>query len=247
MSIDERLRGLYVDTDEPTLDVVLLDQIADRAHARRRRRRTVSIVASMSALAVVAAAPIWWQRSDSNGQPVHPPSQTIPTFTTVSTPTENPLGGQLHIDPPQPVEAPGWSSAAANQREWLRTFVGQPGAAQALKVYQRAKIDGLPITLELAHGLASVRIGHLGNRIAAPLLTLSGHYKATQRSLELRLDGVGTSRYRWRVATSGINNSVHRLTLTHLSSTGPPQFGAPPEILLRLLLTASSFTYHEGP
>ena len=246
MSIDERLRGLQLQSDEPGPDLPLLDRIAERAHARQRRSRSVTVVAAAAALAVVAAAPIWWSRSNSDGQPVHPPPPAPTSTTPTTSPPTQESSGQPQAAPPRPVEAPGWESLAATERLWLRSFVGTEDEAQAQQVYRAAQFEGLPLTLELQHGMAAVRIGHNGSLDAPPVLTLLGSYRVEGRFLVLRLDEVGTSRYRWGVETSGQGDNSRRLALTYLSSTGPPQFGAPPEILLRLLLTASSFTYHEG-
>jgi hypothetical protein len=65
--------------------------------------------------------------------------------------------------------------------------------------------------------------------------------------LVLQLDGVGTSRFRWDVQTSGPGDKARELTLTYVDSSGPPQFGAPSEVLLRLLLTSQPYVYHQGP
>jgi hypothetical protein len=246
MSIDERLRGLQVQSDEPGPELLLLDRIAERAQARQRRSRSVAVVAAAAALAIVAAAPIWWSRSNSDGQPVHPPPPAPTTTTPTTSPPTEGSSGEPQSAPPRPVEAPGWESVAATERVWLRSFVDTEDEAQAQQVYRAAQFEGLPLTLELQHGLAAVRIGHNGSPDAPPVLTLLGTYRVEGRLLVLRLDEVGISRYRWDVETSGRVDTTRRLTLTYLSSTGPPQFGAPPEVLLRLFLTASTFTYHQG-
>ena len=145
------------------------------------------------------------------------------------------------------MEAPGWESLAATERVWLREFTGTADETRARQVYRAAGFEGLPLTLELQHGMATVRVGHNGNVEAAPVLTLFGSYRVDGHVLLLRLEDVGGSRYRWAVETSGPGDSNRRLTLTYLDAAGPTQFGAPADVLLRLLLTSAPFTYHQGP
>jgi len=247
MSIDERLRAMQVPVDEPASpDLVLLDQISQRAHVRQRRDRTVAVVAAAATLAVVVAAPIWWSRTEGDSGPVYPPTPSPgPTASSTPPPTRTSPGPQAAA--PRPVEAPGWTSAAATEQVWLRAFVGTEDEAQARQVYRAARFEGLPLTLELQHGMVTVRIGHNGNVEAAPVLTLFGSYRVDGHVLALRLEDVGNSRYRWAVDTSGPGDSNRRLTLTYLDGAGPTQFGAPADVLLRLLLTSAPFTYHQGP
>jgi len=247
MSIDERLRGMQVPVDAPSApDLVLLDKITERAHVRQRRSRTMAVVAAAAVLAVVIAAPIWWSRTNSDDEPVNPPTPNPGPTTTSTSPPNRTSPGQPQAAP-RPVEAPGWESLAATEQVWLRSFVGTEDEAQARQVYRAAKFEGLPLTLELQHGMVTVRIGHNGNVEAAPVLTLFGSYRVDGHVLILRLEDVGSSRYRWAVETSGPGDSNRRLTLTYLDGAGPPQFGAPADVLLRLLLTSAPFTYHQGP
>jgi hypothetical protein len=246
MSIDQRLRDLRGEfDDESGPDVLLLNQIAERAHVRQRRSRAVAIAAAAVVLAVVAAAPVVWSRLDNDSEPVHPPTPSPTGVTQAPSPSTATTfsGGGQQVKPPSLVEAPGWQSLAPSEDVWLRPFVGTPMEAQAREVYRKARFEGIPLSLELQHGFATVRIGHNGNVAQPPVLTLQGSYRVRGHLLELELDGVGSSTFRWQVETSGVGDKARKLTLTYLDSSGPPQFGAPPEVLLRLLLTEQPFHY----
>ena len=168
-----------------------------------------------------------------------------PTATSTSPPTRTSPGPPQAA--PRPVEAPGWESLAATERVWLREFIGTADEAQARQVYRAARVRGPP-----ADARAAARHGHGPDRSQRECRGGAGPDALRKLSRRRPRPGAAPGRCREQPVPLGgrderTGRQHRRLTLTYLDGAGPTQFGAPADVLLRLLLTSAPFTYHQGP
>jgi hypothetical protein len=239
VSIDEQIRDtLSTRTGGDVgggFEPAVLDLIVDRAEKRRRRKLMVGGVVLATAVAAISLIPT----------ATEPRGSTDP----VDTPTPTTFHGDDYVPMPvSPLDSDNWVTRGALREQWLSSLDGTPMRTQAQQVYDRARIGTRATALSLQLNRVTLEIG--APRMHEPSLqtvrTITGTYEVRGHTLTLRLDGLGESTYRWREETSGVNDSGHRLWLEYVDGAGPSQYGASPEVLLRMLLTSSYFSYHDG-
>ena len=244
MSIDEEIRDTLLNRagadGTPGLDPSVMGRIVARAERRRRRKVLVGGTVVALAVAVLALIPAAME-SRGDEAPVDLPNPTV---------KHEPDRGQDDYVPiaTSPIDAEGWRTRGAQREVWLSSLDDSGARSQGAAVYDRARIGIRATAMSLGLGQVTIQIGapRMHEPELATVRTITGTYVVRGHLLTLRLDDFGISTYRWTHRTSGPNDSGHRLWLEYVDGSGPEQYGAPPDVVLRMLLTSSYFSYHAG-
>jgi hypothetical protein len=244
VSIDEQIRDTLLHRagvdgapgDAPTV----MGRIVDRVERRRRLKLLAGGTVLALAVAVLALVPAGMQ-SRGDEAPVDLPNPTV---------KHEPDRGQDDYVPiaTSPIDAEGWRTRGAQREVWLSSLDDSRARSQGAAVYDQARIGTRATAMSLGRGRVTIRIGapRMHEPELATVRIITGTYVVRGHLLTLRLDDFGTSTYQWTHRTSGPNDSGHRLWLEYVGGSGPKQYGAPPDVVLRMLLTSSYFSYHAG-
>lgn len=245
MSIDDQIRDtlrtrLPADAGTAADDLDLMGVIVERADKRRRNKLVAgggALVVGIAALLLIPAA-----TEDRSLAPVD-----LPRPTTVQHEPDTAEADYVPIAT-SPLDADSWRTRGAVRALWLSSLDGTTSRAVGERVYDRARIGIRATSMSLGLGQVTIQIGAPGTHepALATVRTITGTFVVRGHLLTLRLDGLGLSTFRWTQRTSGPNDAGHRLWLEYVDGSGPEQYGAAPDVVLRMLLTSSYFSYHAG-
>jgi hypothetical protein len=241
VSIDERIKDQLRSGGPQYPDPPDLTALAGVIRRRRRRRR-IRTSATLAATALIAAAaiviPSVWLKTSPDSKPAVGPTTQVRTSerATNSKPTGS-SNTSTALTPVSPIDGLTWTTIAANRSDWLASLDGTDVAAYGPQVYQAARLNGQPMSVSIQRGQVTVRTGIAMHN---PSLIEMGTVRVVGNHAVFDLEHLGRSVYAWTV------NRQDQLQLTYLAGTDKEYFGAPAEVLLRMVLTSKPFTKRLG-
>jgi hypothetical protein len=228
MSIDDRLRTSlqWEPSSAPPVDAGPLDSILGRVTRRRRIRvAAVATAAATTAIIVAVAAPWAMSRSDTDPQPVKPPttgsSSWAPSLTT--TPIDE-----------------HWVGSSGDRDQRLAALDGTGFARYGPTLYANYFAD-LTTDLQFDNGEVELSTTRVGRFLGAEenVASLHGTFSVRGHSVAMTFEEMpGTTVFHWSREGEGINE---RFALTFTRTTAGRLYGAPAEAFFRIF-SAEPFT-----